>query len=285
MTSTIETTANAILLQMNQDISQINPDNIIQRAEKSYQIVKQSVRKLNDCIEQYGFLNIEEEINYFKYIKPKMLREQIYYAELYHQEALKPLTDKETIEQYLKDILSNYRQYFERNLTFYNYYRMGKTHLDSLLFTRDAEAPHLPPEYMIDGDPNVSTVCCYKLARLQALEILKSHIQNDINNLYRQQPNPENEEPYRLIWTDSKVALIELAYAIQSRGALNHGNVDIKTVMNILQEVFQIHLGNYYGVYQQNIRIRKKNRTAYLDQLRKDLEKRMDESEENPRFR
>lgn len=280
----MESTADELFSQMNQDLNEIIADNDIQRVEKSYQVVKQSIRKLNQFAEQYEFKNTEEEINYFKHIKSKFLRDLIYYAELYHLEALKPLTDKETIEHYLKNILTNYRQYFERNLTFYNYYRLGKTHMDHLLFTRDAEAPHLPPEHIIDSDSHLSTAHCYKLARLQALETLKGQIQNNISSLHRQESNPESYERTGLTWTDSKVALIELAYSIQSKGALNHGNVDLKTVMNILQNVFQIQLGNYYAVFQQNIRIRKRNRTTYLDQLKDYLEKRMDETDENPRF-
>jgi len=81
------------------------------------------------------------------------------------------------------------------------------------------------------------------------------------------------------------VHLIELAYALQAVGSINQGHTDVKTIIQGLEGLFQIQLGNYYGVFNQNIRTRTKNRTEYLDQLKTAVIKRMDDSDENPRTR
>lgn len=279
----MEPTANAIFMEMIEQISNIHPTSILQRAESCYHIAEKAYFQLNQFVEQHPFKNNEEEINYFKNIQPKFLREQIYYAELYYLESLRPRKDKESIVQYFKEALIYNNLYFERNLMFYNYYRTERTHLDQTFFVKDPKSPYLHPGDIIEKHSYLFQPHSYKLARLQALEILNGYIQNEINALNNGQFQT-NEESGRLTWTDSKVGLIELVYALESKGALNHGNADIQTVINTFQNVFQINLGNYSSAFHQNIRIRKKNRLAYLDQLRDYLERRMDEADENPRF-
>lgn len=278
----METTAKLIFMEMAEQLNSIKPNNILERAELSYKIVRESVTRLNEYMEQYSFKNHEEEINYFKNIRPKFLREQIYYAELYYLESLKPSKDNQSIEQYLNDHLKYNNQYFERNRPFYNYYRTGRTYHDQLLFVSKTEPSHFPTGGVIEKDSFHLQGHSYILARLQALEILNDYIQNEINVLNKRPTL--NKASGALIWTLPKVTLIELLYALASIGAFNHGQADLKTIVNTFQDSFSIHLGNYYAVIQQNIRIRKKNRTAFLDSLKEFVERRMDETDENPRF-
>lgn len=233
-------------------------------------------------MEQHSFENLEEEINYYKCIRPKILREKIYYAELYYLESRKPNKDKQSIEQYLNDHLKSNDQYFDRNRAFYNYYLTGQTHHDQLLFVTLPESSILAYGGVIEHDSFLSQGYSLILARLQALEILNSYIQNEINALNNS--SSVNNESGALIWTLSKVTLIELLYALASVGAFNHGKADLKTIVNTFQDSFSIQLGNYYAVFQQNIRIRKKSRTTFLDILKEYIERRMDESDENPRY-
>ncbi|WP_057940545.1 RteC domain-containing protein [Algoriphagus resistens] len=79
-------------------------------------------------------------------------------------------------------------------------------------------------------------------------------------------------------WTDSKSALIELAYALHSRGAVNHGKSDVKAIITLMETLFNIQVGNFYRTFQ-SMRGRKKNRTIFLDSLKESLVKRMDETD------
>lgn len=88
----------------------------------------------------------------------------------------------------------------------------------------------------------------------------------------------KSDEKSKHQWTDSKSALIELDYALHSRGAVNHGKSDVKMIISNMESLFNVEVGNFYRTFQ-SVRIRKKNRTIFLDRLKESLEKRMDETD------
>ena len=278
----MEKIAELIFMEMAEQLNSLQPNNIIERAVSSYNIVKDANRRLDNFIENYSFEDREEEIKFFKHIKPNLLKEQIYYSELYFMESLKPNKDKKSIEQYFNDHLKYNNQYFERNRNLYNYQRTGQTSKDHLLFVEKKEPDLLTTGGTIEKDIYIAQGHSSILARLQALELLNTYIQNEIHKLKHNVP--VSNTAGALAWTAPKVALIELLYALVAIGAFNNGNADLKTIVNVFQDTFAINLGNYYSVIQQNIRIRKKNRTVFLDNLKDQAEKRMDDTDENPRF-
>lgn len=73
-----------------------------------------------------------------------------------------------------------------------------------------------------------------------------------------------------LSWTDSKVALVELIYALHEAGVFNNGKSDIKQIVGCFEEQFSVDLGNYARVFSE-IRIRKSGQTNFLDHLRERL--------------
>ena len=118
---------------------------------------------------------------------------------------------------------------------------------------------------------------------MQAYEMLNEYLLSGIEAIN----NPSSANDAATVksrpdatWTDPKVDLIELGYAIYCRGSVNHGKSDIKLIMSALEYAFNISLGHFYAVFQQNIRIRKKNRTVYLDSAKDHLERRMDDWDE-----
>lgn len=81
--------------------------------------------------------------------------------------------------------------------------------------------------------------------------------------------------PLKLLrWTASKVALVELMYAL--RKCINHGKATIKEIAVCLQYIFQVDLGNYYDRLD-NINLRQKEPAKFLhtliDNLYEELEK------------
>ncbi|WP_282457825.1 RteC domain-containing protein [Chitinophaga sedimenti] len=77
-----------------------------------------------------------------------------------------------------------------------------------------------------------------------------------------------------IIWRASKADLTELIYALVESQALGAG-LDIKSVSEILQQAFGIHIANIYATYE-DIRLRKKNRTPFMDSLKTALIRRID---------
>ena len=80
-------------------------------------------------------------------------------------------------------------------------------------------------------------------------------------------------------WTGSKVALIELIYALHAEGVFNNGTTDLKETAKFFEETFDIDLGQFHRTFFE-IRARKSERTKFLNSLRDTLVKRMDEVDE-----
>lgn len=256
-------------------------ENGLQMAERSCQIIQTTIRKLKKFIHNYTFKDQEEEILFFKEIKPQFIRELIYFTELFYIEANKPIGDRIILEDYYRQIIHRNRIYFERNQALYVYYRSGKTINDSLYFLRESDEEPMHPEYMLDMDLRFSTIHSFKLSKLQAFENLQNYLNNAISLLdHPGGLKSSKDEKAKNRWTDSKAALIELVYAMHSRGSINNGKGDLKQIVSDLESFFNIQVGNFYRTFQ-SMRIRKKNRTVYLDTLKESLERRMDESDLN----
>lgn len=86
-----------------------------------------SIKK--DIVEK-GFKNDEEEIQFFRTIKPQILGKLIYYNKVYRIETTCPVSNGKMYYGYFSTQLSNLkREYIEHicNSDFYRYYRSGRT--------------------------------------------------------------------------------------------------------------------------------------------------------------
>lgn len=267
--------------ELNEALSSIafESDNILQKAERSYFAAQKALKEIKDYILDFTFVNKEEEINFFKEIKPLFLKELIYNNEVFFFEAGKPVGDMEIQSIYYKQILERVRSFFERNQELYNYYRMGKTNLDEQYYLRSSDRVQSMLDYPLEMDTKFTTAQSFKLSKILAYELFFNYLKSGMVALSNPESAPEIKSN-RNNWTDSKATLIELAYAIQAKGSVDYGKADVKQIIEALQLTFNIDLGNYYGVFTQNIRLRKKNRTVYLEQLKEYLERRMEELDE-----
>lgn len=259
----------------------LESENQLQRAERSCRLLEAILEELRAFTHRYTFPDQQAEITFFKDIKPRFLRELFYFIELFYLEALKPVGGRKKQRAYLQQALDRVDVFFHRHQFLYTYYRMGQSHLDHLFFLRDGNTVPGWPDYGLELDPGFSTVHSYQLSRLQAFESLRDHLQAQLQALEQGQPLQAGSDGRgaTLPWTDSKAALIELAYALRARGAVKNGKCDVKEVITGLEQLFDVRLGNFYRVYQ-GMRIRKKSRTPFLDSLKESLERRMDEADE-----
>lgn len=272
-----------LLTEMNEALEtiRINAQDNLQIAEQSYKAVNESLRKLKDHTLENDFRNQDEEIHFFKEVKPVFLKELIYFTELFYIESNKPVASDNIVRDYYVLSLNRIRLFFERNQWLYIYQRTGRTNLDVMFYTREQQAENPLPDLWPEMDGRFSTLYSFKLSKILAFEQLKDYLQLCINRLDRpEQVDKPSSAKKQSTWTDTKAALIELAYAIHSRGSVNHGKDDVKDIITDLEILFNVQVGNFYRTYQ-SMRIRKKNRTLYLDTLKESLEKRMDEADMN----
>lgn len=257
----------------------ITSTNSLQQAERSYFALNGILRKLREFIHGYEFRNKEEEIRFFKEIRPFFSKELIFHNEYYHLEANRPIGDPDVIKDYYRRETERVRIYLQRNQTLYNYYRSGHTGQDQVLFTRNGKPDEMVPEYTLDFDPLFSTVASLTLAKILAFEELHSYLLQCL-----QKPEPtlpgkqtENIGEGKLKWTYSKAGLIELIYGMQFIGAINNGNSELRQIVTVFEKVFHIDLGNVYRTFYE-MGLRKKTPTPCLDKMKDEVIHRMDEN-------
>lgn len=251
--------------------------NELQKAERSSSTVNYNLLLLKEFMRDYKFLDVEEEVLFFKYYKPLFLKELIFYSELAYLESRKPNGEKEKIKQYYHHAIDRMQEFFARNHQLYIYHQLERDDQDEMLFLRDSKPVTLIPDYSFDFDPTFSTANSSKLAKIMAFQELIEYIRSRIQAMDLGVSSTKREGK-KHSWTDSKSALIELAYALHSRGAVNHGKSDVKMIIQMMESLFNIQVGNFYRTFQ-SMRIRKKNRTIFLDSLKESLVKRMDETD------
>lgn len=79
--------------------------------------------------------------------------------------------------------------------------------------------------------------------------------------------------PKKLNWTGSKVAMMELIYALHYQGVFDNGNADIRLIAKYFESTFDVNLGNFYQTYLE-LRTRKMKPTKFLDTLRETLKEK-----------
>ena len=246
------------------------------------EFLQRSLEDMRTYIVNHPFSNKEEEIYFFKHIKPEVLSRLLYFTEIYNTEMRKPHGSIEVLKKYHNDRLDELTSYFESNLDFYQYYRSKATHLDSHYFVRGHIDFKLCPNCVpYDRDPEFSTCYDHKAAQILANDMLCIYLNKKLHGVDKQVIIAKSrsflpEHPFR--WTATKIAAVELGYAIYAAGILNNGQADIKEIMTFMEASFQIDLGDYYRTYI-TMKDRKKDRTSFLNSLIKSLLKKMDEDD------
>jgi len=248
---------------------------IIPQLEKSFEGLKSFISK-------YFFKDDSDEIHFFKEIKPHLFSKLIYYNKVYCIEMKMPTGSIDDQKMYLKRTLDQIKYFFDMNPDFYQYYRSGSTHLDHFYFLR--KKPDIQPildSFYFERDSNFSTCYDFKIAKILANEMLTVYINSKLSEL-EQFPNGTANEAFipkvKITWTGKKAELVEQIYAWMEGESFNNGAVTIKELVDYIESVFNISLGNYYHVFIE-MRERTGSRTIFLDKLIKLLNKRMDDAD------
>ncbi|AYN67536.1 tetracycline regulation of excision, RteC [Euzebyella marina] len=256
---------------------------VLFKAEKGIVLVEKSIRQLQKEIAGKPFATPEDEIYFFKHIKPQIFSKLIYYVKLFNLESKRPRGNDAAQIKYLQNQIDKLQAFFNDNLEFYNYYRRGAMSLDEQYFIRGNRDLRLPLEsfhFLIDDqfstchDGTVSTIMAYDML----IVYLKKEI-DDLNINLETQKSIAMEKPSKLFWTGSKTDLIELIYALHASQSINGGTVDIKEMASHFEHFYNIDLGNYYHTFIE-IRSRKTTRTRFLEKLIDALQHRMDSLDE-----
>lgn len=256
-------------------------DDQIILAEKVIEIIIKSLAEIKITILEKGFTNTEEEIHFFKVLKPKFVSKLIYYNAIYKIEAKKPYGGERVFKKYLNQELSKLKRFFDNNLDFYKYYRTSSSYLDHKYFIRGKYDIKLSLDtYYFETDHSFATSHDYKVSKIIANDLIQVYLEDLLSNIDRYSSfTDKGKLKPSLQWTSSKTSLIELIYALYAEGVFDNGKTDIKEIAKKFESMFSINLGDFYHTYLE-LRNRKTNRTKFLDLLRESLIKKMDDQDE-----
>src|SRR5690606_2751643 len=123
-----------------------------------------------------GFSNKNEEIHFFKQVKPNILGKLIYYNKVYRIETACPVDNGNLNQNYyalqLRELTQEYREHV-CNSAFYRYYRSGRNDKDEEYFTLgNINYYDGLNSYVFEIDPKFSTYFDYKVAKIIANELI-----------------------------------------------------------------------------------------------------------------
>jgi len=284
---TIEEFANGLYAAMENNLAAYNfKDGAhLQNSQVSLSIILDHISKLKSFVNNYTFTGIEEEIRFFKLIKPGFCSRFIYYQKVIFIQSHLPLATSVDIKNFYLGEIRKINEYRNTHHDFISYYRSGSTSLDEIYFVRKNRDSWLLLNLEESvTDLNFTTIYDYIIAKIIAYEDVLKFINVRLAAPEMQPGLPVVKKAANVSWTASKVSLVELLYALQSTGSCNNGTIDLKHLASHFEKLFNVELGNYYRIFQE-MRIRKINRTTFLDQLKERLVQRMDEADNHPKFK
>jgi len=246
-------------------VSLESPD-LISRTSKCLAVVTIAIDELREFVYGYEFENTGEEIRFFKELKPVIVSQFYYYSKVFSIKTGEPFNGFDSLTPYYHRELNELQEFVKANAEFYRYCLSGSTRFDDKYFVRS------PKTSDPDVDSKFSTGFDNILARILAYQKVKEHLNGLIIKVSTDSPHNLSA----LKWTGTKLALIELIYALQSVDAINNGKADIKQIADSFEGLFNISLGNYYRHFQE-IRLRKNGKANFIDDLKEKLVQRLDD--------
>jgi hypothetical protein len=222
----------------------------------------------------------EEEIHFFKHIKPSIYADFIYYNNQLKYLVSKPNTTNSILKNYLKTELKKLEAKKRKKIDFYRYYKHKSNFLDHFYFLRENKqlelfstdiSIYLESEFYTSHDTIAGEVIAYDLLT----NFYKKEI-NKIKNIeVRMFADDKNFIKSELNWTGSKTDLVELLYALKATGTINAGNINIKDLISTFSNLFNIEISNYYKTYSE-IKNRSTERTKFLNKLIDNFQAKLD---------
>lgn len=274
---------NTILKKLEEELDALKIENIEKKAlaEKSVGVCQLAFLELKKYVTQDGFNNTEEEITFFKIIKPTIFSKLIFYHELFRIETYKPLTHKKLMVKMLNNEIRKIHEFIKNNKEFYLYYTTNQTCLDDTYFTRSNISVLVGSEYFhYLTDPQFATPKDEIVSYIIAYEQFGKYLDNEISILKNGRSFWQTFQPkslnFEMSWTASKIALVELIYALHCCSCINNGRIQINELIEFFETVFDVKLYKAYRTFI-DIKDRKREKTKFLTELKKGLTNMLDD--------
>lgn len=238
-------------------------------------VLKKAYNQLKEFTLSYNFESEEEEILFFKEIKPRLCFRLIYYRKLYNIEMDRPTgTDKQ--REYLIEILNDINRYNHKRLDFIRYYRSSSSSFDSLYFLRrQADTEQYMETFSHEFDPDFSTNCDFKVAKILANDMLTDYLEREIEALNNNNNIIVSSFGFpviKLTWKGTKAEFQEQILAWDS--AATFGDVPFTQLHSYMQNVFNIQVDGKLSRVLDDLKTRNEP-TPFMNKLKNLLLRRM----------
>lgn len=250
--------------------------NLMTKSLEASRVLKKAYYELKIFVLSHTFQSEEEEILFFKEIKPRLCFRLIYYQKLYNIEMDRPTgTDKQ--REYLIEKLNDINRYNHKRLDFIRYYRSGSSSFDSLYFLRgQSDTEQYMETFSHEFDSNFSTNCDFKVAKILANDMLSGYLEREIEAL-----NDNNTiimgsfgfPAVKLTWKGTKAEFQEQILAWDS--AATFGDVPFTQLHVYMQNVFNIQVDSKLSRVIDDLKTRNEP-TPFMKKLKNLLLRRMD---------
>lgn len=236
-------------------------DKVIQRANVAFHTAQDYLVKLKE-LQPGNFASEAAEIEYYKTISPRFHAYLIFFHRVFQLEASilpsEPLRDK-----YYRKEQKAVRRYLDHNLQAYRYFITGDESFDREFFLSN---PTPPPtnieETELLSDLQHTTPMTLKFARFIAYEKLGEYLDSRLHKASSSDLLPDG---IKAQWTDKKIYLHQLTYALVYSKSINNGNITVKALSRIFEIIFNIDLSNVHRSRQEMYS--QKDAAAYLNLL------------------
>ncbi len=248
----------------------------IEKAKKIIMFIEDILKQLSDWLKNHVFESVQDEITFFKEVKPNIVAKLIFYKEVLLLIATQPIDKNKKVKHFEKK-LDSIHQFHRKNREFIKYIKSQSTQFDELYFTRKEYKDLILNDcIVINQDVKLCTSHDYLLAKAIAYELLALHVENRKDNLNQSCAITNNQFNSNLHWTAKKIDLIELIYALHEAKAFDNGHADIKEITHVFEKAFQIDLGDNITRSFIDIKNRKSDQTRFLNQLQDALETKIE---------
>ncbi|SBW05556.1 conserved hypothetical protein [uncultured Dysgonomonas sp.] len=247
---------------------------MIKKSLDASRILVDVFNQLKAFIISYNFRDEEEEIYFFKETKPRLCSRLIFYRKVYNIEMNRPI-GVEKQREYLCELLNDINKYNGKRLDFIRYYRSGSSHLDGFYFLRDKkDIEQYLETFYYEFDPQFSTNCDFKVAKILANDMLSAYLMHEIEllNDNRFKTSSFGFPATKKTWMGSKAELQEQIFSWDSAGTF--GDVPLTQLYDYIQNVFNIQLDSNLSRTFGDLKIRN-TPTPFLDKLKDALLRRM----------
>lgn len=258
--------------------------NLLENLEKGLtEIDQKHTSRLARCVEKINFSEIlcnklrkqyfeeppsseEDQIKFFKSIKPRFFSELHFQIEAFTYYRKRPKGSIKIKKTYIKNCLDQASDFLTKYHELHSYIKLNATDLDELYFTRKNFDPKLHGELEYPTDLVFSSPADPTLSRLLAMDRYILFLKNELYSLKNPHIDPSWDFMKTLDWNGSKTDMVELIYALHSSKAISG---ELKDIIKMLEKAFNLELGNFYRTFT-DIKY-KKNPTSFLDGLKNSL--------------